>query len=163
MPCGSGPDSGPDLFQLSVARYEAVLARLRAYPHIHVNLNEPSPRTPEELSRQADARFVETAFWLDRLAFDSKELVLDTKENETYLQGLYARERDLKVRASALPAALRKANEKLVRTLARAETQERVIASVEAVADRMHERAERAATESVCTVVDRRQPAGELA
>lgn len=149
MPCGSGPDSGPDLFQLSVARYEAVLARLRAYPRIHVNLNEPSPQTPEELSRQADARFVETAFWLDRLAFDSKELVLDTKEYETYLQGLYARERDLKVRASALPAALRKANEKLVRTLAQAETQERVIASVEAVAERMHERAERAATESV--------------
>jgi hypothetical protein len=149
MPCGRGPDSGPDLFQLSVARYEATLVRLRAYPRIHVNFNAPSPRTPEELSRQADARFVESAFWLDRLAFDSKELVKDMKAQDTYLQGLYAQERDLKERVGALPAALREANKNLVRALAMAEARERAVASVEAVADRMHTRAERAATESV--------------
>ena len=158
VPCSDGgsgntnntsPPPGPDLFQLSVARYESVRARLRAYSHIHVSLNDPLPRTEEELSREADALFVKTAFWFDGLAYDSERLPPRTKEYEAYLQTLYARERDLNARAIALPAELREANEKLGRSLAEAEARERVIDSVEAVTDRMHARAERAATESV--------------
>ncbi len=85
------PASEPQSVQLSVARYEAVLARLRAYPRIHVSVNESLPRTPEELSREAGALFVKTAFWFDRLAYDSERLVPRTKEYEAYVQGLYAR------------------------------------------------------------------------
>jgi hypothetical protein len=151
-PCNRGGDSPPppDLFQLSVARYEAVLARLRAYPRVSDRVSQrPASQTREELSRQADDLFVQTAFWFDRLAYDSARLVPQTNEYEAFLQTLYARERDSKVRAATLPAELRVANEKLALALAGAEAQERLVASVEAVADRLHERAERAATECV--------------
>ena len=70
---------------------------------------KPAPQTLEELSRQADTRFMGASFKLNNLAFDSDRLVRRTKEDKSQLQTLYARERELKTRAAALPKALREA------------------------------------------------------
>lgn len=150
LPCNSPPPPiyVNDPFQVGRVRYEALLARLRAFGPTMVD-GKPAPQTLEELSRHADTLFVGAAFRLDNLAYNSDRLVQRTKETESLLQTLYARERELKVRAAALPQALREANENLSRELARAEAQERLVASVETVADRMHARADRAATETL--------------
>lgn len=145
----AGPGPAPvSAFQLSAARFEAVLARLDAYRGFKVS-PQPSPGTIEELSQQADELFVSTALRLDRLSFNSDGLATQTKGLESYLQTLYADERQLKATAAILPAELRAASELLSVELARAEAQERIITSVEAVADRMHERADRAAEEAM--------------
>ncbi len=110
---------------------------------------KPAPQTLEELSRQADALFMGASFKLNNLAFDSDRLVRRIIEDKSQLQTVYVRERELKARAAVLPKTLREANENLSRELARAEAQERVITLVEAVADRLHARADRAATETL--------------
>lgn len=149
LPCGSPPPHY-DPLQSSLARYAAVLTRLQAYPRIRLESYEPSTAgTPEELSQQADSLFFSTAYQLDGLALHSKSLARRTKENESLLETLYARERDLKARGEALPAALLKANADLGRALAQAEAEERLVSSIEAVADRMQARADAAATESM--------------
>ena len=149
-PCNTSPPATyvPDPFQVSRVRYEAVLARLRAFGPMMVD-DKPAPQTLEELSRQADTLFMVASYRLNNLAFDSDRLVQRTREDKSQLQALYARERELKTRATVLPKALREANENLSRELASAEAQERIINSVERVADRLHARADRAATESL--------------
>jgi hypothetical protein len=150
VPCSTPLLPGHDPLELSVARYAAVLARLRAYPSVSFNLPEPSTTgTAEELSQDAGALFVTVAFQLDRLVMDSNRLARRTQENESFLQTLYARERDLQARGEALPAVLREANANLALEQATAEAKERLVNSVEAVADRMHARADVAATESM--------------
>jgi len=149
LPCSS-PPQGYDPLQVSIARYASVVARLRAYPRVSFNLPEPpTTGTAEELSQQAGALFVTVAYQLDHLVLDSNSLARRTKENESFLQTLYARERDLQARGEALPGALREANANLALELARAEAAERLVNSVEAVADRMYARADVAATESM--------------
>jgi hypothetical protein len=139
---------GPNLLQLSVARYEALLARLRAYGGVRVD-ERPAPQTLEELTRQVDALYVGTAFRLDTLNFDGRQRARNAQSNEQSLRALEEREAALKVRAEALPAELRAANEKLNGALARAEAYDRLIASVEKLSERMRERADRAAEETV--------------
>jgi len=148
MPCGSTtPPQGPDPFQWSQSRYESVRARLRAFGVV-TGEGQPPARTPEELSRQADALFVGTAYKLDTLAFKSDQKLKDTEMYESDILFKNTRESELQKRAEAMPAALHDASEKLTRELAKAEAQEKVIASVERFTDRMHARADRAAWET---------------
>jgi hypothetical protein len=131
-----------------VARYEALLARLRAYGSVRVD-ERPSPQTVEELAQQAGALYVGTAFRLDTLNFDGRRLAQRAQENAEALRKLEERAAALKLRAGSLPAELRTANEKLSKSLADAERYELLVASVERLSERMHERADRAAEESV--------------
>ena len=147
-PAPAPQQQGPNLFQLSVARYEALLARLRAYGSVRVD-ERPSPQTVEELSRQADALYVGTALRLDNLNFDSRERARDAQAIEQSLRQLEERARQLRSRAESLPAELRAANERLSGALARAEAYDRLVASVERLSERMRARADRAAEESV--------------
>ena len=150
LPCGSAPPpSGPDPFQWSRARFESVRARVRAVGLVKGEEGQPLPQTPEELSRQTDSLFVFAAFKLDTLAFDSEGLVKQTEGTEAALPALDARERELKARAEAMPAALHDASEKLNVEAAKAEAKEQAIAAVESLTDRMHARADRAALESL--------------
>lgn len=149
-PCDSpAPQAqGPNLFELSVARYEALLARLRAYGKVSVD-ERSSPRTLEELSRQVDALYVATAFRLDNLNFESRERARDARSLEEKLRTLEERAATLRTRAESLPAELRAANERLSNALARAEAYDSLVASVERVSERMRARADRAAEETV--------------
>lgn len=152
-PCGSSSGNivsppPPDPFQLSLARFDTLLLRLSTFKQFS-RRDRSAPRNFDELSRQVDELYTSVDYTLATLNFDNDRYTKDTRDYRSLLQTLLDRERTLQSRQEALPAEIRAASERLKGALARAELEENRIARIEAIVDKMHERSDRNAIESI--------------
>lgn len=152
-PCGSSSGNvsstaPPDPFQLSLARFDSLLLRLSTFQQFRRPDNS-APRNLDELSRQVDDIYTAVDHILATLNFDNDRYIKDIGDYRTILQTLLERERTLQARQATLPAEIRAAGERLKDALKRAELEENRVARIEAIADKMKERSDIAALESM--------------
>lgn len=142
------PTFGSPEWHAVFGRYDDVLTRLRRYVPTLLK-DQKAPAKYDVLHMRSGELYVDAAFQLDTLVLRGRWLNAQNQELERELNALRSREAELRKHKSSLPAEKAAANAQLALARREASSKRAPVLYIQAAADAMRLRAERAAQDCI--------------